>query len=114
MQNKSNFSIISDICFLFLQILQNRLQDLMAGQSNATQNLMKTSESLDRLRLDHKKKTEQIEKMQRDLGFKDDRIRNLEIRGTSIKLWNKKYLKTCDTAEDIQSFLFSSKVFWKN
>ncbi|XP_052815456.1 uncharacterized protein LOC128242367 isoform X3 [Mya arenaria] len=67
------------------QILQNRLQDLMAGQSDATKSLMRTSETLDRLRLDHKKKVEQIEKMQRDLGFKDDRIRNLEIRASEVE-----------------------------
>ncbi|WAR11506.1 hypothetical protein MAR_025686 [Mya arenaria] len=63
----------------------NRLQDLMAGQSDATKSLMRTSETLDRLRLDHKKKVEQIEKMQRDLGFKDDRIRNLEIRASEVE-----------------------------
>ncbi|WAR11516.1 hypothetical protein MAR_025696 [Mya arenaria] len=65
--------------------LKNRLQDLMAGQSDATKSLMRTSETLDRLRLDHKKKVEQIEKMQRDLGFKDDRIRNLEIRASEVE-----------------------------
>lgn len=53
----------------------------MVGQSDTTQNLMRASESLDRLRLDQKKKVEQIEKMQRDISIRDDRIRNLEIRG---------------------------------
>ena len=66
---------------ILLQILQKRLQELMAGQSDATKNLMKTNESLDRLQIDNKKKIEQIEKMQADIRFKDDRIRNLEIRG---------------------------------
>ena len=54
----------------------------MAGQTDATQSLSRTNDSLDRLKLDHKKKVEQIEKMQRDLSIRDDRIRNLEIRGT--------------------------------
>lgn len=53
----------------------------MVGQSDATKNLMRTNESLDRMRLDNKKKIEQIEKMQADIRFKDDRMRNLEIRG---------------------------------
>lgn len=53
----------------------------MVGQSDTTQNLMRANESLDRLRLDQKKKVEQIEKMQRDISIRDDRIRNLEIRG---------------------------------
>lgn len=68
-------------CSFTLQILQNRLQELMVGQSDATKNLMRTNESLDRMRLDNKKKIEQIEKMQADIRFKDDRMRNLEIRG---------------------------------
>jgi hypothetical protein len=53
----------------------------MAGQSDATKNLMKTNEALDRLQIDNKKKIEHIEKMQSDIRYKDDRIRNLEIRG---------------------------------
>jgi len=70
------------VIILFLQILQNRLRELMAGQTDTTQSLSRTNDSLDRLKLDHKKKVEQIEKMQRDLSIRDDRIRNLEIRGT--------------------------------
>lgn len=67
------------------EILQNRLQELMAGQSDATKNLMRTNESLDRLRIDNKKKIEQIEKMQADIRFKDDRMRNLEIRASEVE-----------------------------
>ncbi|XP_053402522.1 uncharacterized protein LOC123548303 isoform X3 [Mercenaria mercenaria] len=67
------------------EILQNRLQELMAGQSDATKNLMKTNELLDRLRIDNKKKIEQIEKMQSDIRFKDDRMRNLEIRASEVE-----------------------------
>ncbi|XP_052233513.1 neurofilament light polypeptide-like isoform X3 [Dreissena polymorpha] len=67
------------------QILQNRLQDLMTGQTDATRNLMRTSEALDRLHLDHKKKVEQLEKMQVDVKFKEDRIRNLEIRASEVE-----------------------------
>ena len=76
------FSLFTIVIILFLQILQNRLRELMAGQTDATQSLSRTNDSLDRLKLDHKKKVEQIEKMQRDLSIRDDRIRNLEIRGT--------------------------------
>ncbi|XP_060567534.1 uncharacterized protein LOC132726265 isoform X2 [Ruditapes philippinarum] len=67
------------------EILKKRLQELMAGQSDATKNLMKTNEALDRLQIDNKKKIEHIEKMQSDIRYKDDRIRNLEIRASEVE-----------------------------
>ncbi|KAL4235198.1 hypothetical protein ACF0H5_006836 [Mactra antiquata] len=67
------------------ELLQMRIQDLLSGQSDATKNLMRTNEAVDKLRLDQRKKIELIEKLQSDVRFKDDRIRNLEIRASEVE-----------------------------
>ena len=66
---------------LSFQRLQGRLNEILAGQTDTSKKLNQSIESVGRLQADCKNKTDQIEKFQRDLSFKDDRIRNLEIRG---------------------------------
>lgn len=57
------------------------MDSLSISQSDASQKLVKAGELNERLRQDNKKKTDQIEKYQRDTRFLEDRLRNLEIRG---------------------------------
>lgn len=57
------------------------MDSLSISQSDASQKLVKAGELNERLRQDNKKKTDQIEKFQRDTRFLEDRLRNLEIRG---------------------------------
>lgn len=66
----------------YFQRQQKNISQMYLGQSDASQKLLKTSENNDKLRLENKKKTEQIEKMQKEMRSMEDRIRNLEIRGT--------------------------------
>ena len=54
---------------------------MLLGQSDTTKKLIKTQEMFDKVSQDNKKKSEQIDKYQRDVKFMEDRIRNLEIRG---------------------------------
>lgn len=57
------------------------MDSLAISQSDASQKLVNAGELNERLRQDNKKKTDQIEKFQRDTRFLEDRLRNLEIRG---------------------------------
>jgi hypothetical protein len=57
------------------------VDSLTFSHSDVSQKLVKSGEINERLRLDGKKKTEQIEKYQRDTRYMEDRLRNLEIRG---------------------------------
>ncbi|XP_069113570.1 putative leucine-rich repeat-containing protein DDB_G0290503 isoform X2 [Argopecten irradians] len=66
------------------QALQRKVDHMYLGQSDASQKLLKTSELNDKLRAENKKKTEQIEKFQRDTRLMEDRIRNLEIRASEV------------------------------
>ncbi|XP_021352483.1 coiled-coil domain-containing protein 186-like, partial [Mizuhopecten yessoensis] len=66
------------------QRLQQKVDQLYLGQSDSSQKLLKTIEQNDKLRLESKKKSEQIEKFQRDTRFMEDRIRNLEIRAAEV------------------------------
>ena len=81
--------ILRYISFYF-QKLQDRLKQLLAGQNDTTKKLNQSLELIDKLQTDVRKKTEQIEKFQRDSSYKDDRIRNLEIRGID---WNMSLVK---------------------
>lgn len=65
----------------FLQKLQKKVDQMLLGQSDTTKKLIKTQELFEKLSQDNKKKSDQIEKYQRDVKFMEDRIRNLEIRG---------------------------------
>jgi len=66
---------------LVFQRLQKKVDQTLLGQSDTSQRLFKANENLDKVRLENKKKTEQIEKFQKDTRFMEDRMRNLEIRG---------------------------------
>ncbi|XP_033754883.1 coiled-coil domain-containing protein 186-like isoform X2 [Pecten maximus] len=66
------------------QALKRKVDHMYLGQSDASQKLLKTTEQNDKLRLESKKKTEQIEKFQRDTRFMEDRVRNLEIRASEV------------------------------
>lgn len=73
------YNIIKSL--LIKQRLQRQVDSLTISHSDVNQKLVKSGEVNERLRLDNKKKTEQIEKNQRDTRFLEDRLRNLEIRG---------------------------------
>lgn len=68
----------------FLQKLQKKVDQMLLGQSDTTKKLIKTQELFEKLSQDNKKKSDQIEKYQRDVKFMEDRIRNLEIRGKIV------------------------------
>lgn len=61
------------------------MDSLAISQSDASQKLVNVGELNERLRQDNKKKTDQIEKFQRDTRFLEDRLRNLEIRGKNME-----------------------------
>ncbi|XP_048751898.1 reticulocyte-binding protein homolog 2a-like isoform X3 [Ostrea edulis] len=65
--------------------LQRQVDSLTISHSDVNQKLVKSGEVNERLRLDNKKKTEQIEKNQRDTRFLEDRLRNLEIRASEVE-----------------------------
>ncbi|XP_052714524.1 reticulocyte-binding protein homolog 2a-like isoform X3 [Crassostrea angulata] len=65
--------------------LQRQVDSLSISQSDASQKLVKAGELNERLRQDNKKKTDQIEKYQRDTRFLEDRLRNLEIRASEVE-----------------------------
>ncbi|XP_061196947.1 filamin A-interacting protein 1-like [Saccostrea echinata] len=65
--------------------LQRQVDSLTISLSDVNQKLSKAGELNERLRLDGKKKTEQIEKHQRDGRFLEDRLRNLEIRASEVE-----------------------------
>lgn len=65
--------------------LQRQVDSLAISQSDASQKLVNAGELNERLRQDNKKKTDQIEKFQRDTRFLEDRLRNLEIRASEVE-----------------------------
>ncbi|XP_060084745.1 uncharacterized protein LOC132564011 [Ylistrum balloti] len=84
------------------KILQKKVDQMYLGQNDSSQKLLKTMELNERLRLDSKKKTEQIEKFQRDTRFMEDRIRNLEIRASEV---DKAELILESTKQNLESTL---------
>ena len=75
------FKKIYYILLFSFQKLQNKVDQMLLGQSDSTKKLLKTQEMFDKVSQDNKKKSDQIEKYQRDVKYMEDRIRNLEIRG---------------------------------
>ncbi|KAK3085709.1 hypothetical protein FSP39_007626 [Pinctada imbricata] len=67
------------------QSLQVKIDRLLQNQSDAGQKLFKSNELVEKLRTDNKKKVEQIEKLQRDIRYMEDRLRNLEIRASEVE-----------------------------
>ncbi|XP_063440674.1 uncharacterized protein LOC134721523 isoform X2 [Mytilus trossulus] len=65
--------------------LQKKVDQMLMGQSDTTKKLIKTQELFEKLSQDNKKKSDQIEKYQRDVKYMEDRIRNLEIRASEVE-----------------------------
>lgn len=61
-----------------MRSLQASLQDVQAK-------LQRSQDAGERLRLENKKKTELVEKLERNISHMEDRIRNLEIRGMGCR-----------------------------
>lgn len=75
------FKKIYYILLFSFQKLQNKVDQMLLGQSDSTKKLLKTQDMFDKVSQDNKKKSDQIDKYQRDVKYMEDRIRNLEIRG---------------------------------
>ncbi|XP_046573292.1 uncharacterized protein LOC124281313 [Haliotis rubra] len=65
--------------------LQEDYDRLLSSQGDASQRLVLANESLDKLRLESKKKNDQLEKQQRAMNVMEDRMRNLEIRASEVE-----------------------------
>ncbi|XP_071088725.1 calcium-binding and coiled-coil domain-containing protein 1-like [Haliotis cracherodii] len=65
--------------------LQQDYDRLLSSQGDASQKLVLANESLDKLRLETKKKNDQAEKQQRAVSVMEDRMRNLEIRASEVE-----------------------------
>ena len=68
-------------CVCYKQKLQKQVQSLQASLQDAQTKLQRSQEIGEKLRLENKKKTELVEKLERTISHMEDRIRNLEIRG---------------------------------
>ncbi|KAK3603789.1 hypothetical protein CHS0354_042790 [Potamilus streckersoni] len=65
--------------------LQVQLTQVTASQGDSTKKLLYMTEIVEKLRQENKKKSDQIEKYQRDISHMEDRIRNLEIRASEVE-----------------------------
>lgn len=65
--------------------LRKSLDQMLLGQSDTAKKLIKTQEMFENISQDNKKKSDQIEKYQRDVKYMEDRIRNLEIRASEVE-----------------------------
>ncbi|XP_067652519.1 CAP-Gly domain-containing linker protein 1-like [Haliotis asinina] len=65
--------------------LQEDYDRLLSSQGDASQKLVLANESLEKLRLEAKKKNDQMEKQQRAMNVMEDRMRNLEIRASEVE-----------------------------
>ena len=66
---------------MFDQKLKKQLDTISSNQSEASRRLVRAQETSEKLKDENKKKTEHIEKLERNISHMEDRIRNLEIRG---------------------------------
>jgi hypothetical protein len=82
---------------------------MLLGQSDSTKKLLKTQEMFDKVSQDNKKKSDQIEKYQRDVKYMEDRIRNLEIsKDQLIKITNSLFTHiTCVNLFEPKMYLFT-------
>nr|XP_022343753.1 uncharacterized protein LOC111136891 isoform X4 [Crassostrea virginica] len=65
--------------------VQRQADSLTISNSEINQKLVKAGDLNEKLRQEIKKKTEQIEKFQKDTRFLEDRLRNLEIRASEVE-----------------------------
>ncbi|KAL3860327.1 hypothetical protein ACJMK2_010466 [Sinanodonta woodiana] len=65
--------------------LQVQLTQATASQGDSSKKLLHMTEIVEKLRQENKKKSDQIEKHQRDISHMEDRIRNLEIRASEVE-----------------------------
>jgi hypothetical protein len=63
------FKKIYYILLFSFQKLQNKVDQMLLGQSDSTKKLLKTQEMFDKVSQDSKKKSDQIEKYQRDVKY---------------------------------------------
>ncbi|ESO82771.1 hypothetical protein LOTGIDRAFT_155792 [Lottia gigantea] len=65
--------------------LQLQLQELTSNQTEANQKLRHFADTNEKLRLELKRKSEAIDKLEKHIAASDDRIRNLEIKASEVE-----------------------------
>ncbi|KAK6186427.1 hypothetical protein SNE40_008465 [Patella caerulea] len=65
--------------------LQEKLDGLMVNQTESSRKLQSYVETNERLKVEVKRKTEEVEKLQRNVNILEDRVRNLEIKACEVE-----------------------------
>ncbi|CAL1540711.1 unnamed protein product [Lymnaea stagnalis] len=67
------------------KILKQKLDNLANIQSDAGRKLFRAQEVAEKLQIENNKKSDHIEKLERNISHMEDRIRNLEIRASEVE-----------------------------
>lgn len=67
------------------QKLQRQITQLQVSVQDGNSKLQRAQEVGEKLRLENKKKSDQVEKLERNISHMEDRIRNLEIRASEVE-----------------------------
>ncbi|XP_076449834.1 uncharacterized protein LOC143286125 isoform X2 [Babylonia areolata] len=69
----------------FKQKSERQVQGLQSSLQDAQEKLQRSQEVGEKVRLELKKKTELVEKLERNISHMEDRVRNLEIRASEVE-----------------------------